>query len=144
MSVGVDRLDAEMRRGDREMSSDPWATSLPKFITATCVQTCSTSVSRWLERNTVDPSAASSRTRWRISRVPLGVHAVRRFVENQQLARSEERVREAEPLAHAEAVGTELRTAVAVRPTRRARCRRGGRRVRCSPSGPAASIRSRF
>ena len=54
----------------RSSASDPWATSFPTDITATWLQTCSISARRWLDRKTVVPSAASSRMRWRISRVP--------------------------------------------------------------------------
>ena len=41
-------------------------------MTPTCVHTCSTSASRWLETNTVVPSSANERMSARTSRVPCG------------------------------------------------------------------------
>ena len=60
------------------------------------------SLIRWLETNTVRPSAASARIRLRIHSDALGVEPVDRLVEQQHRRVAEQGGGDAEPLAHAE------------------------------------------
>ena len=117
----------------------------PSCMTPRWVQICSTSESRWLETSTVVPSCGE-----RGDQVPdlagaLRVEAVGRLVEDEQVARREQRGGDGEPLPHAQRVG-----AVALRrgrqqadpvergvDPRRARC--AGRAGRSAASSRAGS-----
>ena len=102
---GVDRLDAQMRRGDRAKFVER---SLRNELAQVHHRNVSTDLFDLAEQ------MAGKKHRRAVGREfphevadlagALGVHAVRRLVENQQLARSEQGVRETQPLAHAERV----------------------------------------
>ncbi len=90
----------------RSSASGACATSRPRCMTPTWVQICSTSDSRWVESITVAPSAASCRDQRAHLAGALRVEAVGRLVEDQQVARRQQRGRgERQPLAHAQRVG---------------------------------------
>src|SRR5205085_8029652 len=77
LSVDVARRTFETSRYTEPLApmrswTGPAATSLPLSMTTACVHTCSTSVSRWLDKSTVAPSSETRRSSWRTSRISPG------------------------------------------------------------------------
>ena len=78
------------------------AMSWPRPMTTSRSAVSDISLIRWLETNTVRPSAARPRSRCRTQRMPFGVEPVDRLVEQQHPGVAEQRAGDAEALAHPE------------------------------------------
>ncbi len=79
----------------------PAVTSWPLSMTTTWLQTCSISDRRWLDSSTVDALLREPPEQLAHRAHLLGVEAVGRLVEQEQLGPAEQHPREAEALAHA-------------------------------------------
>ena len=103
-AAATPRLASDDRAPGRaaQLARSSCTTSRPRSSTPTRVHICSTSASRWLDRNTVVPAACSCRISSRISRMPCGS---RPFVGSSRTSNSglgKQRGRKAEPLPHAQ------------------------------------------
>jgi hypothetical protein len=97
------------------VATGPSSTTRPKTITAARSQRCSTSARRWLEMNTVQPSAANPGG----GPAPRGYRqdqAVGGLVQEQQAGTAQYGVGEAETLAHPLGVGLHLAIGAGLQP----------------------------
>ena len=100
-------------------SLPPWPRPAAPPITTSRSATASTSRSRWEESSTVPPRSAKSRSSPRIQKMPSGSSPLAGSSRTRTPGIAEQRVRQAEPLAHAQRVRPDpARRAAAPSPTR--------------------------
>ena len=139
------RTPVRPRRGRAAPRTGPVASVRPRWMIATRSHICSTSESRWLDTKTAIPRSVGEAAHELADLADAGrIEAVGGLVEDQDVRIAEQRLRDAEALAHAERVGRDL----VVQPLGRARRARElrdplGRARRAACARSAAGSRGR-